>query len=41
VIALNNEGSDSSATGIGVQIGYKNMTNPTLWNFQIHGRTTL
>lgn len=33
VIALNNEGSDSSATGIGVQIGYKNMTNPTLWNF--------
>ena len=33
VIALNNEGSDSSATGIGVQIGYNNTTNPTLWNF--------
>lgn len=33
IVALNNEDSGLSATGIGVQMGYKSIANPTIWNF--------
>ncbi|MCK7358759.1 hypothetical protein L8O13_16325 [Enterobacter roggenkampii] len=33
IVALNNEESGLSATGIGVQLGYKSIANPTIWNF--------
>ncbi|MCK6788614.1 fimbrial protein [Enterobacter roggenkampii] len=33
IVALNNEDSGLSATGIGVQLGYKSIANPTIWNF--------
>lgn len=33
IVALNNEESGLSATGIGVQLGYNSIANPTIWNF--------